>query len=457
VVHRPAGGMTAQSVVEQTENVQAEVGAAALQQAEVLAPDTRTSRFLASDLTLVHSFEVPHGGADFYRTFLADDAHFLLQWHRANGGTIAGSLSVTPWRRPSVCRDSGGEALQREQAFTVHIGRFFANRSRAVEKQQWRPGQHPTDAHHWEARNQLLDIPFADTFIVEFRVDVHSLDATSWRIECWAGLHFVKENLFARQIQRGTIDQYVGSFRNMENLVRRALAARASLSSPMRVCKMSVLHSICSRGSKDDGQKLCIALRDTSTGGFLSLPSASSNQLAVLPEPEDMELCKWELWSVDAERFALRSIVSGRWIGHNLVGQIHTAARKCGAWEHVVLEESSNYGAVHLIDADWHFKRGAYFVYRSRGSSYLACSSKGREAEARARSPSFQIYVMEPGKDVRRATATKQRRRRRFRSKREFLRIMASSLFFYVMFCAIFSFCVALGAQWYVSRYATRG
>lgn len=265
----------------------------------------------------------------------------------------------------------------------------------------------------------------------------------------------MKENLFARQIERGTIDQYLLSFRKMEELVRRTLAARASLSSPIRVCKMDLLHSLCAgSGSAREGaggKMLCVALRDTVTGGFLGLAGPSSQQVAVVAEPDDMELCKWELQSVGADRFALRSLASGRWVGHNLVGHIHAAARQCGAWEHLVLEESAVSGAVHLIDADWHFKRGAYLVYRGRHSARLACSSKGRLPQARARSPSFQLYVMQPGNDHDTAARSRRRRRRRPLDGRGFLRVLASSLFSYVMFAAIFSFCVALGTQWYLA------
>jgi len=310
---------------------------------------------LQSDLKLIREWPIQRCVSSIFGTFFDDASLFFELWHSSNGGSE--KLSISKWCK---MRD---DDLLREQVFKVCVA---ARESSCIETHHWHK---VSEEEFWfEAKNHMSGIPFADLFSVEFRIIFKASGKGACNAFASAGVHFSRPVPLSRRISHAAASQYCKSFENMQRLMENfSVPTLASdLVSRVQTGLLTVCTPIQAQAS--------FILECTTETGFLGL--------------QDKIVCICDsacIWTVQRGRdpsvFSLRHEESGRFLGHDFLGNAVASATRQSHWEQIRLEEHAD-KTVILIDADWNFRRGAYLIVQRKASlRRLVCAhGVGRSA-----------------------------------------------------------------------------
>mmetsp|Transcript_33771 Transcript_33771/g.69037 ORF Transcript_33771/g.69037 Transcript_33771/m.69037 type:complete len:445 (+) Transcript_33771:199-1533(+) len=341
--------------------------------------------FLRSHLDTVHSFQLrpneifDNVGGVLFPLYFGEDSKFFYDWHEANGGTT--DVEVGCW-------STGLNGfLEREQRFKVSLAGRISNCT-----EEHRLAEVSPDMVVFEARNRIIDVPFADSFRVEFRL-VFSRSSKKEDVvidvDCSCGVHFDWSIPMAGSIASACLSSFDSSFNNLQHLMSRILKGEGcDESAGERMHRDSDDKEILSLSAAAQcRQQFDYATRNDDALVWLECVSSGDlmtarNGIVTLESCVDSKDSAF-MWRLIPDKdtttgtlvYGLRCESSLEFIGKSFLGSIIAGSTKLRSWERFELDFNSTIGAFALINLDWNLGHGAYIVRNAMHHEQLVCSA----------------------------------------------------------------------------------
>lgn len=311
---------------------------------------------------LLLGFDIATSIESIFDIFFKDGSDFVDVWHKANGGSSI--LRLTDWKHDEVagCWD-------REQRFDIWVP--FKGQLTCVEYHSFQRDAQISVCY--SARN-LIQGAVEASYRLVFNKRSEGRDCI---VQCFARVTFINPvvRMVSAQIAEGAVNQYKNNFINMERLMKDRLQILTT-SGPIieheapREAMQSPLLEFEKRTSADMKLSALIVLQSVDFPGFLCSTSSRLGgvvgicQTAHIPCHDDNHIWLIRSTSTESNRspFSLRSLSTGFYLGHDILGRAVASAMIRGAWERTGFEFEAASCTVLLINWDWNFGRGAYLV-----------------------------------------------------------------------------------------------